>query len=109
LILSWKGAPFVKEVLPSNRIYLPSLLAPAETVVVRSGALCASTSTYSSPSALQTAPYAASFTITARDEYANLLDGLADAVPLAVRDTSLISTFLACQKLHGGQVDFNPE
>jgi len=44
LIVSWKGAPFAKEVLPSNRIYLPSLLAPAETVVVRSGALCASTS-----------------------------------------------------------------
>jgi len=86
--LSWEGVTFAKHVVPPGRLYRPSSLAPPASVLIRTGALCASTSTFSAPAALQTAPYAATFTITARDEYGNVLDGLADAVPLAVKMTA---------------------
>ncbi len=91
--LSWQASLMSKTPIPRDKLYQSrGTLASPYTVSARTGAMCASTSSISNLVLNQIGPLSATFTITARDEYQNLLDGSSIAVPILAKSVASMSS-----------------
>ena len=101
--LSWQAASLSKTPITNDKLYQRHCTkASPFSITVRSSLMCSSTSSISNLVLSQQAPFSAIFTITARDEYENLLDGTLANIPVWAKSVSILapSTFYDTTRSH---------